>query len=76
MKIREQYKFNKAAKIGDTCTCPSCNTIFIKEHYYQAFCKLKTGTKCKDKYWNTIIPKKDVIQHVFRQQMKRIMKDS
>ena len=49
---------NKSAKIGETCYCPSCGQPFKKEHYQQAFCKTKTGTKCKDKYWNTVTPNK------------------
>ena len=58
MGIREIYKLNKSAKVGDECTCPSCKSVFIKEHYQQAFCKSKGKTKCKDKYWNTVTPSK------------------
>lgn len=58
MKIRERYKLNKEAKVGTECTCPSCNTKFIKTNYQQAFCKSKVGTKCKDKYWNLVTPNK------------------
>ena len=58
MKIRERYKLNKEAKVGTECTCPSCNTKFIKGNYQQAFCKSKSGTICKDKYWNTVTPEK------------------
>lgn len=58
MKKREQYKSNKESKVGDKCVCPSCNTDFIKEHYQQAFCKTRSKTKCKDKYWNTVTPTK------------------
>lgn len=60
MKIRERYKINKDAKVGDKLNCPSpnCDIAFVKEHYAQAFCKSKGGTKCKDKYWNTVTPKK------------------
>ena len=56
--IRTIYKQNKSAKIGDTCYCPSCGQSFIKQHYQQVFCKTKSGTKCKDKYWNTVTPNK------------------
>jgi hypothetical protein len=28
------------------------------EQYQQAFCKSRSGTKCKDKYWNTVDPNK------------------
>ncbi len=58
MKIRERYKLNKLAKVGETCICPSCQTSFVKGNYQQAFCKSKRGTICKDKYWNTVIPTK------------------
>lgn len=58
MKIREQYKSNKDAKVGEQCVCPSCGTEFEKTNYQQAFCKSKPKTKCKDKYWNTVDPKK------------------
>ena len=50
MKLRERYKLNKTAKVGDECVCPSCGTKFIKTNYQQAFCKSKGGTICKDKY--------------------------
>jgi len=58
MKLRDRYKLNKETKVNESCICPSCNTEFIKTNYQQAFCKSKTGTKCKDKYWNTVIPEK------------------
>lgn len=57
-KIKAKYELAKAAKVGDTCVCPSCGTSFVKTNYQQAFCKSKSGTKCKDKYWNTVIPEK------------------
>lgn len=56
--IKATYKRNKSAKVGDICYCPSCGQQFKKEHYQQAFCKTKSGTKCKDKYWNTVTPHK------------------
>lgn len=58
MKLQIKHAINKTAKVGDVCTCPSCGTVFVKEHYQQVFCKSKTGTKCKDKYWNTVTPEK------------------
>ena len=58
MKIREAYKVAKSAEVGKKILCPSCGTLFIKEHYQQAFCKTRGGTVCKDKYWNTVDPKK------------------
>ena len=56
--MRKQYAKNKEAKVGEKCTCPSCGTEFEKTNYQQAFCKSKGGTICKDKYWNTVDPKK------------------
>lgn len=58
MRLKERYLTNKEAKVGTTCICPSCSTKFVKEVYQQAFCKTKSGTKCKDKYWNTVTPEK------------------
>lgn len=58
MKIRDRYKLNKESKVGSNLICPSCNTTFIKTNYQQCFCKSKPKTQCKDKYWNTVDPKK------------------
>ena len=58
MKIKTRYELNKNANVGDNCICPSCGTLFEKTNYQQAFCKTKNGTKCKDKYWNTVTPEK------------------
>ena len=52
--MRATYRRNKDAKVDDICYCPSCDQQFKKQHYQQAFCKTKGGTKCKDKYWNTV----------------------
>ena len=56
MKVR--YRQNKSNIVGDLCICPSCGSRFVKTTYAQAFCQTKTGTKCKDKYWNTVTPDK------------------
>jgi len=58
MKIKNRYTLNKISKVGATLICPSCNSHFIKSSYQQAFCKTKSGTICKDAYWNTVDPKK------------------
>ena len=58
MKIKDQYNANKSASVGSSCTCPSCATVFNKIAPQQAFCKSKSGTKCKDKYWNAVTPSK------------------
>ncbi len=52
------YDIAKSAKIGETCVCPSCQSVFVKTNYQQAFCKTKSGSICKDKYWNTVTPTK------------------
>ena len=57
-KIKELYENAKSAKVGSTCKCPSCGTEFMKTNYQQAFCKSKSGTICKDKYWNLVTPEK------------------
>jgi hypothetical protein len=57
-KIKEKYELAKSAKVGEKCICPSCGTQFEKTNYQHAFCKSKKGTKCKDKYWNTVTPEK------------------
>ncbi len=58
MKTQARYQLNKSLKKGDSCVFPSCGANFLKTHYQQAFCKSKTGTKCKDKYWNMVTPNK------------------
>lgn len=58
MSIKTLYGINKLAKVGTDCICPSCATVFNKVVQQQVFCKSKTGTKCKDKYWNTVTPSK------------------
>lgn len=57
-KIKALYAAAKAAKVGETCTCPSCDSIFVKTNYQQAFCKTKGNTVCKDRYWNIVTPTK------------------
>lgn len=58
MKLSERYKLNKSTKVNEICICPSCGSTFKKSCYQQAFCKSKSGTRCKDKYWNTVTPEK------------------
>lgn len=58
MNLKDKYKLAKAAKVGESVTCPSCGFLFVKLNYQQAFCKSKAGTQCKDAYWNTIVPTK------------------
>lgn len=47
-KRKEQYAENKAAKVGETITCPICGMGFTKRQYSQAFC----CSECKDAFWN------------------------
>ena len=56
--LQQKYKKAKSAKVGDKCVCPSCDSEFIKTNYQQAFCKTKSGTICKDFYWNNVTPEK------------------
>jgi hypothetical protein len=58
LKMKDRYKQNKETKVGVGCVCPSCNTEFVKTNYQQVFCKTKGGTICKDRYWNTVDPRK------------------
>ena len=53
-EIKDKYKVVKEAKVGEECICPSCGSKFIKSNYQQAFCKTRSGTKCKDYYWNNV----------------------
>lgn len=48
------YRKSKSAKVGEEVVCPSCYVKFIKDNYQQAFCKTKSGTTCKDYYWNNV----------------------
>lgn len=57
-KMRVTRGTNKKAKVGSECVCPSCGSKFIKETYQQVFCKKKTGSICKDYYWNNVTPTK------------------
>ena len=54
MKMKDRYKLNKESRVGETITCPSCGSTFVKTNHQQVFCKTKVGTVCKDKYWNTV----------------------
>ena len=57
-QLKELHAKNSGSATGSVCTCPSCGTEFVKASYQQVFCKSKDKTKCKDKYWNTVDPKK------------------
>ena len=56
--LKKKYIAAKLAKIGCEVVCPSCGTVFIKKNFQQAFCKSKSGTMCKDYYWNNVTPSK------------------
>jgi len=58
MKIRIKYNRAKSANVGDHVECPSCGTMFKKVKKAQAFCTSRSGTKCKDQFWNTVTPHK------------------
>lgn len=52
------YVTAKAAKKGETCTCPGCGKPFEKKSYQQAFCSNKGRGNCKDTYWNRATPER------------------
>ena len=56
--MKQHYERNAAAKVGEECVCPACCVKFVKKSWQQKFCKSRPGTKCKDKYWNTVDPSK------------------
>ena len=56
--LQKKYKLAKEAKVGQNVICPSFNTSFVKTSYQQVFCKSKSGTQCKDYYWNNTTPEK------------------
>lgn len=56
--LKKAYEQAKSKRVGETCSCPSCRTAFVKVSYQQAFCKSRPGTECKDFYWNNVTPSK------------------
>lgn len=80
MNIKDRYALNKTSKVGVECNCPSCGTTFIKSNYQQAFCKTRKGTKCEDKYWNTVDLKSvtillELVQHHNDEQLTKLFVD-
>ncbi len=57
-KLNKLYLLSKEAKVGETVTCPSCSSLFVKINHQQAFCKTQGGTVCKDNFWNNVTPTK------------------
>lgn len=57
-KMSERYNKNKDEKIKMVCICPSCGSKFTKNTKAQVFCRTQSGSKCRDKYWNTVDPTK------------------
>lgn len=57
-KRGDLYTVAKAAKTGETCTCPGCAKPFVKKSYQQAFCSNKGRGNCKDTYWNRATPER------------------
>lgn len=53
-----RYRIAKAAKTGESVTCPSCAKSFQKRSYQQAFCSNKGPSNCKDLYWNVTVPER------------------
>lgn len=48
------YQNAKAAKTGETVTCPNCAEAFRKRTYNQCFC----AKGCKDNFWNLLKPER------------------
>jgi len=48
------YKMCDLTKVGGEMRCPGCGEIIIKKTYQHKFC----GQQCKDRYWNTVDPRK------------------
>lgn len=57
---RRRYSIAKAAKTGESVTCPSCAKSFQKRSYQQAFCSNKGSGNCKDLYWNVTVPERRI----------------
>lgn len=57
-QLKALYAIAKEAKVGDVVICPSCETLFKKEHYQSTFCKTKGKRVCNDRYWNTVDERK------------------
>ncbi len=55
--MRQRYNATASAPVGTKARCPGCGTQFVKEKG-RMFCATKTGTKCKDRYWNNVTPTK------------------
>ena len=58
---KERYIVAQAAKVGTDIHCPVCNKLHIKTTYHKIFDKngkKQKGGNCKDKYWNTVDPKR------------------
>ena len=56
--LKSKYELNKSKKIGEEIKCTICGKALKKKTKQQAFCGGRGDTKCKDKYWNTVDPKK------------------
>jgi hypothetical protein len=52
--LSRKYDKNKSKKLREECKCPICGRKFLKKTVQQAF----DNTKCKDKYWNYVSPKR------------------
>lgn len=57
-KLIKLYEACKIAKIGDSISCPSCNTLHVKKAYNSIFCKTHGKRVCNDNYWNNVTPTK------------------
>lgn len=59
--MEDAYGLSKAARIGETISCPTCKKSFIKKTKDHAFCsngRSNGAGNCKDGYWNRVNPEK------------------
>lgn len=49
--FKSRYNVAKAANVGSSINCPTCNKVHPKTTYHKVFCGRK---RCKDEYWNTV----------------------
>ena len=53
-EMKKLYAIAKEKKVGAQFSCPACSSSLTKKSYQHKFC----GTKCKDRYWNNVDPRK------------------
>ena len=54
LMMSKLYLIAEESKVGARIKCPACSRELTKKSYQHKFC----GTKCKDRYWNRVDPRK------------------